>query len=114
MRRNIIAVFSVSLILMLVIPFIIVRLIRSDAAMALCFILFYAVNPLYCIIGGWLAGKDIRDNLWFPVVVSVSFLIGTWSLFEFAEPAFIMYAVIYLGLSCATMFISHFVEKMKK
>ncbi len=72
--------------------------------------LFFAVNPLYSVIIGAFAGKDIR-HLWsLPVISAVLFLIGAWIFFDMGETAFILYAVVYLVLGIVVMLISMFIR----
>ncbi|MFG6334003.1 MAG: hypothetical protein K1W20_00765, partial [Lachnospiraceae bacterium] len=79
--------------------------------MAVCFLLFFAVNPLYSVLIGAFAEKDIR-RLWsLPVISSALFLIGTWIFFDMGESAFILYAAVYLVLGIAAMLIK---KKMQK
>ncbi len=74
--------------------------------MAVCFLLFYAVNPIYSAIVGFFAGKDMK-HLWsLPVISAVLFLAGTWIFFSMGETAFLMYAAIYLVLGIIAMLFS--------
>ena len=52
-------------VIMLVFPWLAVTFIKGDGGMAACFILFFAVNPIYAICSGARAGKDIK-KLWIP------------------------------------------------
>ena len=82
--------------------------------MTVCFLLFFAVNPLYSALIGAFAGKDIR-RLWsLPVISSALFLIGTWIFFDMGETAFILYAAVYLALGIAAMLISMLLRKKTK
>jgi hypothetical protein len=73
--------------------------------------LFFAVNPLYSVLIGAFAGKDIR-RLWsIPVILSALFLIGTWIFFDMGETAFTLYAAVYLALGIAAMLISMLIRK---
>ena len=96
---------------MLVLPWFAVTFVNGDAGMVVCFLLFFAVNPIYSVIIGVFAGKDIR-HLWsLPVISAVLFLIGTWIFFDMGETAFILYMVAYLALGIAVMLISMFIRK---
>lgn len=95
---------TVSLLLFVVLPWLITVLIHSDAAMAACFILFYAIDPVFAIAAGMFAGKDPR-RLWFvPLLIPVLFVLGTRLCFA-ADPAFVTYALMYLLLGGTTMFV---------
>ena len=111
MKKNFILWLVVSIVIMLLFPFLAVTFIKADAGMAVCFILFYAVNPIYSVVIGIFAGKDIK-RLWsLPVISSILFLAGTWLLFDMREIAFIMYAVVYLILGMFAMLVSMLISK---
>lgn len=99
---------------MFVFPWLAVTIIRSDAGMAACFILFFAVNPIYAIVSGIYAGKDLRTLWALPIITAVSFLAGTWLYFDMGETAFILYALIYLGLGTAVMLLSAVLKKKRQ
>ena len=115
MKQSIILWMAASSVVMLAFPWLAVTFVKGDAGMAVCFLLFFAVNPLYSVIIGAFAGKNIR-HLWsFPVVSAALFLIGTWIFFDMGETAFILYAAVYLALGIAAMLISTlFKKKMQK
>ena len=111
MKKNFILWLVVSIVIMLLFPFLAVTFVKGDAGMAVCFILFYAVNPIYSVVIGTFAGKDTK-RLWsLSVISSILFLAGTWLLFDMGEIAFIMYAVVYLILGMLAMLISMFISK---
>ena len=111
MKKNIILWLAVSAAIMLALPWLAVTLVKGDAGMAACFVLFFAVNPIYSVILGVFAGKDVK-HLWsLPVISAVLFLIGTWIFFDIGEMAFVLYAVVYLALGIVTMLISMIIRK---
>ncbi len=111
MKKNIILWLAVSAAIMLALPWLAVTLVKGDAVMAACFVLFFAVNPIYSVILGVFAGKDVK-HLWsLPVISAVLFLIGTWIFFDIGEMAFVLYAVVYLVLGIVTMLISMIIRK---
>ena len=111
MKKSTILWIAASAVVMLAFPWLAVTFVKGDAGMAVCFLLFFAVNPLYSVLIGAFAGKDIR-RLWsLPVISSALFLIGTWIFFDMGESAFILYAAVYLVLGIAAMLIK---KKMQK
>ena len=111
MKKNIILWLAASAVVMLAFPWLAVTFVKGDAGMAVCFLLFFAVNPLYSVLIGAFAGKDVK-HLWsLPVISSALFLIGTWIFFDMGESAFILYAAVYLVLGIAAMLIK---KKMQK
>jgi len=96
---------AAAFILLVGLPWLIVTVVRSDAGMAACFLLFYAIDPVFAIAAGMFAGKDPR-RLWFlPILTPLLFLAGTWLCFDPGEPAFVTYALMYLLLGGTTMFV---------
>ena len=111
MKKNIILWLAASVVVMLAFPWLAVTFVKGDAGMAVCFLLFFAVNPLYSVIIGAYAGKDVK-HLWsLPVISAVLFLIGTWIFFDMGETAFILYAAVYLIIGIMAMLISMFIRK---
>lgn len=94
-----------SLALFLFVPWLVITTVRSDAGMAACLLLFYAIDPVFAIAAGMFAGKQPRQ-LWFlPLLIPLLFLLGSWLCFDFGQPDFISYAFMYLLLSGTTMFV---------
>lgn len=111
MKKNFICWLAVSAVVMLVIPWAAATFVKGDAGMAVCFLLFFAINPIYSVFIGAFAGKDMK-HLWsLPVISAVLFLCGTWIFFDMGETAFILYAAVYLVLGIAAMLISMFIRK---
>ena len=71
MKKNIILCVAVSVVVMLAFPWFAVSFVKGDAGMAVCFLLFFAVNPLYSVLIGAFAGKDIW-RLWSLPVIPAS------------------------------------------
>ncbi len=102
-----------ALILMIGFPWLVVTFAGS-AAMAICFLLFFAINPLYAAVCGAFAGKNIKQLWALPIISAGLFLTGTWLLFELGETAFLLYCGCYLIIGIIAMLISSFVSKKKR
>ena len=100
--------------MMLALPWMTVTFVKGDGGMAICFVLFFALNPTYAICVGAAAGRDGRKLWALPVITALLFLIGTWLFFDWREKAFVLYALIYLFLGIAAMLISMFIKKKRK
>lgn len=98
--------FIASAIVLLGLPWLTVTFVKGDSAMAVCFLLFYAVNPVYAVFAGVHAGRQIKSLWWLPMLISAFFLIGTWLMFSMGENVFILYALIYLILGITAMMLS--------
>lgn len=98
---------------MLILPLLIVAFAPAEAAMALCFLLFFAVFPAQTLCFGLVAGTDMRKLWWLPVVgslgfpflVSLAFREMIWDLF--------VYSGIYLSVSLLAMAVMHLGKKRK-
>ncbi len=101
-----------AIILMLGCPWLAVKFAGS-AGMAVCFILFFAINPLFSVICGIFAGKDF-NHLWvLPIITAGLFLTSTWLFFEMQETAFLLYCGSYLIIDIIATLISFSVNKKK-
>ena len=105
---------AVSAAVMLLLPWLTVTLVKDDAAMALCLLLFYVVNPLYSICTGVMSGKRPREGWWLPLSVSVLFLFGSWIFFDMGESAFLLYAAVYLVFGYSSMMITHLIKSIRQ
>ncbi|MEY8391152.1 hypothetical protein AALA98_07250 [Lachnospiraceae bacterium 45-W7] len=115
MKNKFIFWLIVSLLIMFIAPWMAITFIDSDAGMAVCFLLFFAINPIYSIVIGIFAGRNLKSLWEMPVVSAVLFLIGSWIFFDIGEKAFIIYALIYLILGAAAMLVSTLIHrKIKK
>ena len=114
MKKRVVLWFVISAIIMFVLPWLAVAFVKGDAGMAVCFLLFYTINPIYSVIIGAVAGKDIKHLCNLPFISSILYLFGVWIFFDMGETVFIMYAVIYLILGILAMLISMFIERKKR
>lgn len=112
--KKVLSWIAASVGMMLVLPWMTVTFVKGDGGMAICFALFFALNPIYAICVGAAAGRDGRKLWALPVITALLFLIGTWLFFDWREKAFVLYALIYLFLGIAAMLISMFIKKKKK
>ena len=110
MKQKMIFWFLLSAVVMLLLPWLAVTFIKGDGGMAVCFILFFAVNPIYSVTAGVFAGKNGK-RLWsLPLISAALFLAGTWIFFDMGETAFILYAAVYLILGILGMLVSRFIR----
>lgn len=98
--------------IMIALPWLSVTFVKGDHGMAVCFILFYVLNPLYVIVSSIYAGKDMKELWMLPLMIALLFLLGTWMFFDHGEMAFVFYAVVYFVLGMLSMLISWIVKNM--
>lgn len=115
MKKSFIFWVVSSIVIMIILPWITVTFIKGDASMAICFILFYFLNPFYSILIGIRAGKAIKQLWSLPFISASLFLGGTWLFFSFGESTFIRYAGGYLILGLLSMLFSKlFISRIRK
>lgn len=103
-----------SAVVMLGFPGFTVAFIKSNAALAICFLLFFAIDPLYSVLLGVFAGKKPGELWSLPVISAGLFLLGTWIFFDMGETAFVLYAAVYLVVGLIAMLISKIMNTKKK
>lgn len=99
-----------AMIIMLGLPWLTVTFAGSSG-MAICFILFFAVNPLFSAVCGAFAGKNVKQLWALPIITAGLFLTGVWLFFELGEPAFLLYCGCYLIIGISSMLASAFINK---
>lgn len=58
--KKIVVWLVASVIIMLMLPWLAVTFVKGDNGMAVCFILFFGIDPLYSLISGAASGKNVR------------------------------------------------------
>lgn len=101
----------ISAIVMIIFPFLAVTFAKGDAGMAICFLLFFAVNPIYSIVVGIFSGNNANIMWSMPIISAVMFLLGTWIFFDMGERAFLLYAGVYFIIGIVSMLISMLIKK---
>ena len=114
MKKIFVIWILVSITIMLLLPWLVITFVKGDAGMAVCFLLFFAINPIYSVVVGAFAGKCIKQLWSLPIITAILFLIGTWIFFDMGERAFILYAGIYLVLGVIAMLVSALINKKKQ
>lgn len=75
----------------------------GSAGMAVCFILFFGVNPIFSLLCGLAAGKAVRRRWRLSLLPATLFLAGAWLFFSPLDTAFFYYAAVYLLITVASM-----------
>ena len=111
--KKLIVWIILAILLMIGCPWLSVEFAGS-AGMAICFLLFFAVNPIFSAVCGAYAGKNIKQLWSLPIIVAGLFLAGVWLFFEMGESAFLLYCGCYLIIGIVAMLISSSVSKRKQ
>ena len=99
-------------IVMLVFPWLTYTFIKGDTGMAVCFVLFFIIDPLFSIICGVFAGRNPKKLWACPLMTGILFILGCWLSFEMGEGAFVVYGIGYCSISAAAMGISGLYNKL--
>ena len=94
---------------MLFLPWAAVTFVNSNATMAVTLLLFFIIDPIYAIIAGAFAGRNIIKLWSVPLITALLFLLGAWLCFDLGEGAFAIYACIYLVIGIASMLLSSWI-----
>ena len=89
-------------------PWAAVTFLPADAGMAAVLLLFFGADPVVSILTGATAGRR-PDRLWsLPLLFPLLCLLGAWIFFGGGsfDPAFLLYAAVYLILGLAAMLLS--------
>ena len=89
-------------------PWAAVTFLPADAGMAAVLLLFFGADPVVSILTGAAAGRQ-SDRLWpLPLLFPLPLSSGGLDLFRRREfdPAFLLYAAVYLILGLAAMLLS--------
>ena len=86
----------------------------GSAGMSVCFLLFFAVDPLFFVFCGAAAGRNIKQLWALPILAAGLYLAGVWIFFEMGEPAFLLYCGGYLVIGATAMLVSWFLTGRKQ
>ena len=114
MAKKTIFPLLISAVVALLLPWLAVTLVKGDGGMAVCFLLFFAVNPIAAVLLGVFSGGNVRMAWFQPLLFAALFLLGTWAFFTMAEMAFVLYAAAYLILGYAAMLLTWCAAKRKR
>ena len=109
---KIIIFFVLHISLMLLLPFLIVKLAPASAGMGICMILFFAVYPIFSMALGFVATKDMKLLGLLPLVNAICFPL----LFSLAMGKMIAelyaYAGIYAFLGYSVLLLTLIIKKI--
>jgi len=105
--------YLISMVVMWGFPWAAVTLAPADAGMAICFILFYTINPLFSILIGTIAASGENDVWVLPCSSATMFIFGTWIFFDSREIIFIVYGCVYLAIGYGSMIVAKMMKRRK-
>ncbi len=105
MKRNAVAL-ALMVAVMAGCPWAAVMFAPGDAGMAICFVLFFGLNPLCSLYVGIWSGLSVKSRWYLPLLNAAVFLAASWAVFTREEPAFMGYAAAYLAVGILTMVVT--------
>ncbi len=111
LKRTYLKWIGITLAVMFILPLVAAKCVPPDFGMAVCILLFYIVNPFYCLIIGILAGNNMRGRWELPIISAVTIQLGTWLFFDMYDPVFLRYTVAYLCIGVLAMLITNYIKR---
>ena len=74
--------------------------------MLISMLLFFAINPTYSAIGGYVAGKKAKKLWAMPLITSILYITGVWLFYDMGEMIFLIYGLAYLIIGYIAMIIT--------
>lgn len=102
---------GIILAVMLGCPWAAVTFAPADAGMAICFLLFFGLNPLCSLYVGIWSGMAVKQRWFLPFFNAAAFLLSASILFDWREPVFRGYAIAYLAVALLAMVVTIFVVR---
>ena len=106
-KKKILIFLAALIVCMLLIPVSVINIAPEDAGMALCFLLFFALNPLFVIAFGIVAGTELRKLWWFPIAASAVFPLFFWIAVGGVVWELWIYSVLYFCVGVLAMLGTH-------
>lgn len=81
--------------------------------MTICMILFLGIDPLFFLIFGYQAGKEIEKFWYMPLVAAAFFILGAWAFLDLGNFSFLRYALMYSFMGILSMLMTRFFHYLK-
>ena len=91
----------------------IVLAVDPNAAMLICMVLFFVLNPLCVLYSGAFAGSRVKVLWSLPLITDGLFLLGAWWLLSMDAMGLWLYGVAYLMIGLISMFVSTLIHSRK-
>ena len=111
-KYKILLFFILNVVMALLIPFLAVKLVPSDAGMAVCMLLFFVVYPVLFMLLGIVISKDMKYLWWMPLCSFAIFpLLFSAAMGGMVEELY-AYSMIYLFLGYAVSALLLIIKKI--
>lgn len=105
--------YFLSFFVMIVLPFLAVHFVSADNGMAICFILFYAINPMYFAMVGLVAGLNGKCMEEIPYFGVILFLLGIIFVIGSTDWSFAYFCICYIIICCLTQYVGIYLKRRK-
>ncbi len=95
-------------------PYVVVQFLVTKTVSASLFVLMYIINPIYCIMIGVVASKNVKKDFILIFLPAIVFIISYSIIFKVIELGFIFYGFIYLLISLIALLIALYIKKRKE
>ncbi len=112
--KKVLLSIAVLTVVMLILPILVIQFAPADAGMALCFILFFALDPVTVIGLGILAGTEIKRLWWIPLVSAIVFPLFFAIAIGELVPDLFLYSALYLCVGLLASIGTHLGMKLGK
>lgn len=110
-KKRIIAILTLILLSMLVVPIIAINTVNPDSGMLVTLLLFFVVYPIVSVCVGIISGKEIK-HFWFtPILTAGLFWVFSSVTYNALFP--FVYSIIYFALCSFSMLIMWLVSREK-
>ena len=92
-----------TLFVMIGLPWLFIALLGSEGSLPACLAMFFVGNPVYSLIVGRSAGKNVKKHWFLPAVPPLLFILGIWIVLRGDDSTVYIYAAIYLLLGILAM-----------
>ncbi|MBQ6654960.1 MAG: hypothetical protein IJM79_05490 [Erysipelotrichaceae bacterium] len=100
--KKILIWLAITAAFMIGLPFLFITF-TGESAMAFCFLCFYALNPIYCVVAGVAAGLNFRRSWIICLMPPALFLTGVYLFFDIYERIFYHFTLAYLIIAVLIM-----------
>ena len=112
MKKKLLLSASLCFVFYLLIPFLAVQFAGMNG-MAVCLLLFFAVDPLVCAIVGVLAGTALRRLWWLPLCAAAAMPFCFFVCVQEFVPELFLYSAGYLVIALLAMGITFLIERSR-
>ncbi len=113
MEKHILAWAIITVMVLLLLPWLVTSFIPADSGMAAMILLLLIVNPLCAAATGIFSGQSIKSRWSLPVIFALLFSCGAWFLLQMYAAALFAYTGIYLAVGIAAMLLTAQINRLK-